>query len=66
MQPNSFTFVGLLNTCASMVALEEGFKCRCAHEQIIHRGLEVGCFCGGVVLVDMHAQCGSMEDAWSE
>jgi pentatricopeptide repeat protein len=34
-----------------MVALEEG---RCAHEQIIQSSL-----------VDMYAQCGSMEDAWS-
>ncbi len=46
MQPNSVTFMGLLNTCASMVTLEEGFKCRCAHEQIIHRGLESDVFVG--------------------
>jgi hypothetical protein len=32
VQPNSFTFVGVLNACASLVALEEG---RSVHEQII-------------------------------
>jgi len=29
--PESFTFVGMLNACASVVVLEEGW---CAHEQI--------------------------------
>jgi pentatricopeptide repeat protein len=29
VQPNSFTFVGVVNACASLVALEVG---RCAHE----------------------------------
>ncbi len=33
--PNSFTFVGVLNACASIVAIEEG---RCAHEQIMQSG----------------------------
>jgi len=61
VQPNSVTFVGLLNACASMVALEEG---RCAHEQIIQSGLELDVFVGNS-LVDMYAKCGSMEDAWS-
>ncbi len=32
MQPDTVTFVGVLNACASVVALEEG---RHAHEQII-------------------------------
>ncbi len=61
MQPDSFTFVGVLNACASVVALEEG---RCVHEQIIQSGLELDVFVGSS-LVDMYAKCGSMEDAWS-
>jgi pentatricopeptide repeat protein len=32
--PNPVTFVGMLNACASIVALE---VCRCAHEQIIQK-----------------------------
>jgi pentatricopeptide repeat protein len=58
--PNSVTFVGVLNACASVVALEEG---RCAHEQIIERGWDSDVFVGSS-LVDMYAKCGSMEDAW--
>ncbi len=37
MWPYSVTFVGVLNACASLVALEEG---RCVHEQIMQSGLE--------------------------
>ncbi len=59
VQPNIVTFVGVLNACASLVALEEG---RCAHEQIIQSGLESDVFVGSS-LVDMYAKCGSMEDA---
>jgi pentatricopeptide repeat protein len=58
--PNSFTFVGVLNACASIVALEEG---RCAHEQIMQSGWDSDFFVGSS-LVDMYAKCGSMEDAW--
>ncbi len=61
MQPDSVTFVAVLNACASMVALEEG---RHAHEQIIQSGLELDVFVGNS-LVDMYAKCGSMEDARS-
>jgi pentatricopeptide repeat protein len=61
VQPNSVTFVGVLNACASMVALEEG---RCAHEQIIQSCLELDVFVGNS-LDDMYAKSGSMEDAWS-
>ncbi len=38
VQPNSVTFVGVLNACASMIALEEG---RCVHQQIIQSGLSL-------------------------
>ncbi|CAK9253966.1 unnamed protein product [Sphagnum jensenii] len=61
VRPNSLTFVGVLNACASIVALEEG---RCAHEQIIECGWDSDVFVGSS-LVDMYAKCGSMEDAQS-
>jgi len=61
VQPNSVTFVGVLNACASVVALEEG---RCVHQQIIQSGLELDVFVGSS-LVDMYAKCGSMKDAWT-
>ncbi|CAK9210480.1 unnamed protein product [Sphagnum troendelagicum] len=60
VHPNAFTFVAVLNACASLVALEDG---RCAHEQIIQSGCESDVFVGSS-LVDMYAKCGSMEDAW--
>jgi pentatricopeptide repeat protein len=59
MQPDSVTFVGAVNACASLVALEEG---RCAHQQIIQSGWDSDVFVGSS-LVDMYAKCGSMEDA---
>jgi pentatricopeptide repeat protein len=58
-QPDSFTFVGALNACASVVALEEG---RSIHQQIIQSGCKSVTFVGNS-LVDMYAKCGSMEDA---
>ncbi len=61
MQPNSVTFVGALNACASVLALEKG---RCVHQQIIEHGLEPNIFVGSS-LVDMYAKCGNLEDAWS-
>jgi pentatricopeptide repeat protein len=61
VQPNSVTFVGVLNACASVVALEEG---RCVHQQIIQSGLELDGFLGSS-LVDMYAKCGSMKDGWN-
>ncbi len=61
VQPNSVTFVGVLNACASMIALEEG---RCVHQHIIRCGWDSDVFVGSS-LVDMYAKCGSMEDAWS-
>jgi pentatricopeptide repeat protein len=61
VDPNSVTFVELLNACASVLALEEG---GCVHHEIIQSGLELDVFVGSS-LVDMYAKCGSMEDAWS-
>ncbi|KAH9540911.1 hypothetical protein CY35_14G031200 [Sphagnum magellanicum] len=59
VRPNSVTFVGVLNACASMVAYEEG---RSVHEQIIQSGCESDVFVGSS-LVDMYTKCGSLEDA---
>jgi pentatricopeptide repeat protein len=58
--PDSFTFVAVLNACASVVAIEEG---RTAHEQIIQSGWDSYVKVGNC-LVDMYAKCGSMEDTW--
>jgi len=60
VQPDSVTFVGVLNACASLMALEKG---RLAHEQIIQSGCELDVFVGSS-LVDMYVKCGSMEEAW--
>jgi pentatricopeptide repeat protein len=54
------TFVGVLNACAGLAALEEG---RCAHEQVIQSGCESNAIVGSN-LVDRYAKCGSMEEAW--
>ncbi|KAH8965947.1 hypothetical protein BDL97_04G143100 [Sphagnum fallax] len=59
VKPCPVTFVGLLNACASVVALEEG---RCIHEEIIECGCELSVFVGSS-LIDMYAKCGSLEDA---
>jgi pentatricopeptide repeat protein len=59
VQPDSVTFMGVLNACASVAALEEG---RCVHEQIIESGWDSDVFVGSS-LVDMYAKCGSMDDA---
>ncbi|CAM6093772.1 unnamed protein product [Calypogeia fissa] len=60
VEPDTVTFVGALNACANVKALQEG---RRIHEQIIQRGLE---FRKNVAngLIDMYAKCGSIEDAW--
>ncbi|CAK9875983.1 unnamed protein product [Sphagnum jensenii] len=60
VEPNSFTFVGVLNACASLFALEEG---RCIHKQIIEYSCETNVFVGNS-LIDMYAKCGSMREAW--
>jgi pentatricopeptide repeat protein len=59
VQPDAVTYVGMLNACASIKALEEG---RHAHEQIIQSGCESDAFVGSS-LIDMYAKCGSMEEA---
>ncbi|CAM6065707.1 unnamed protein product [Sphagnum tenellum] len=59
VQPDPVTFVGMLNACASVAALEEG---RHIHEQIIQHGCEFDVFVGSS-LIDMYGKCGSVEDA---
>jgi len=59
VQSDSLTFVGVVNACASLVALEEG---RFAHKQIIQSGWDSDVFVGSSS-VDMYVKCGSMEDA---
>jgi pentatricopeptide repeat protein len=59
VQPNAITFVGVLNACASVVALEEG---RRVHQQIIECGWDSNFFVVNS-LIDMYAKCGSIEDA---
>jgi pentatricopeptide repeat protein len=59
-QPNPFTFVGVLNACASLQALEKG---RLVYEQIVQSGFESHVFVGNS-LVNMYAKLGSIEDAW--
>ncbi|CAK9264941.1 unnamed protein product [Sphagnum jensenii] len=61
VQPNAVTFKGVLNACASLMALEEG---RSVHQQMIQCACHLDAFVGSS-LVDMYAKCGSMEDAWS-
>jgi len=61
VKPNPVTFVGVLNACASLVALEEG---RRAHEQFIRSGFESNVFVRNC-LIDMYVKCGSMNDAWN-
>jgi pentatricopeptide repeat protein len=57
--PDTFTFVPVLNACASLGALKKG---RQVHEQIIQSGYEADVFVG-CSLIDMYAKCGSMDDA---
>jgi hypothetical protein len=54
-----FPFVGVLNACGSVAAIEEGI---CAREQIIQSGWDLDVFVGSS-LVEVYATCGSMEDA---
>jgi pentatricopeptide repeat protein len=59
VQPDPVTFVGVLNACASIGALEKG---RHVHEQIVRSGFRSNVFVD-TSLIDMYAKCGSIEDA---
>jgi len=58
---DSATFVAVLNTFGSVVAIEDS---RSAHEQIIQSGWDSNAFMENC-LVDMYAKCRSMEQAWN-
>jgi pentatricopeptide repeat protein len=58
VQPDPVTFVGVLNACTSIMALEES---RCIHEQIIKCGCQIDGFVRSS-LVDMYAKCVSMDN----
>ncbi|KAJ7536583.1 hypothetical protein O6H91_12G075300 [Diphasiastrum complanatum] len=59
MIPDSYTFVGVLNACASSMALDEG---RSIHSHITLRKYPLDLFVGSC-LVDMYIKCDSIEDA---
>eukprot|EP00250_Pteridium_aquilinum_P021030 c25013_g23_i2 orf=922-3630(-) len=56
---DDFTFVSVLNACASICALDEG---KCVYSQYVKTGYNVNIFVGSA-LVDMYAKCGHVEDA---
>ncbi|KAJ7542616.1 hypothetical protein O6H91_09G003200 [Diphasiastrum complanatum] len=59
VEPNRVTYVGVLNACASLGAIEEG---RLVHKQIIQSGLDSDLFVANC-LIDMYVKCGSVQDA---
>ncbi|KAJ7544282.1 hypothetical protein O6H91_09G072500 [Diphasiastrum complanatum] len=59
VKPDTLTFVGVLNACASIEVLEEGKR---IHRAIIQSGCQSDDFVGSA-LVDMYAKCRSIEDA---
>ncbi|CAK9214662.1 unnamed protein product [Sphagnum troendelagicum] len=64
LQPDTASFVGLLNACASLRALEEG---RRIHTYIMQTNCESNIYVSSslvdISLVDMYGKCGSVEDA---
>jgi len=60
VRPNKFTFVQVIKACAGLGRLEDG---RLVHEQLIQSGCESNVFLENS-MVDMYANCGSIEDAW--
>ena len=59
IQPNSFTFSGLLRACAHLNAFQSGKQ---LHGLVLKYGLETGVVVGSV-MVDIYFKCGQMEDA---
>ncbi|KAJ7541880.1 hypothetical protein O6H91_10G080800 [Diphasiastrum complanatum] len=59
VQPDKFTYVGLLKACASIAALEQGKQ---LHAAIIERGFESDVIVGNT-LIDMYAKSKCMKDA---
>lgn len=59
VQPNTYTFVGLLKACGSMANLEQG---RFIHAEAIRHGCDSDLYVR-TALVDMYGRCGSVVDA---
>eukprot|EP01018_Ginkgo_biloba_P008642 Gb_28779 [translate_table: standard] len=59
IQPNQYTFVSLLSSCADVASLEHGQE---IHEDIIRSGFQSDIFVGSALL-DMYAKCGSIANA---
>jgi len=59
VKQNPVNFIGVVNACASKLALDMG---RHVHEQIMKCGHESNIFVANS-LIDMYAKCGSIEDA---
>ncbi|KAK9125115.1 hypothetical protein Scep_013961 [Stephania cephalantha] len=58
-QPNSFTFGGLFNACATINSYEMGKQCHCL---ALKFGLETDMVVGSAI-IDMYSKCGVMSDA---
>ncbi|KAH9536424.1 hypothetical protein CY35_17G107900 [Sphagnum magellanicum] len=58
VDPNSVTFVGVLNACATVLAIEEG---RCVHQEVIQSGLELDDFVGSSLLDIIHGNVEMVE-----
>lgn len=59
LQPNHFTFAGVLTACTNLASVENGME---IHEQIIRSGFESNAFLTNAI-IDMYVKCGSLEFA---
>eukprot|EP01018_Ginkgo_biloba_P026293 Gb_12542 [translate_table: standard] len=59
IQPDQFTFSGILPICANLEALEHGKE---IHENIMRSDFQWNIFVG-TALLDMYVKCGSIDDA---
>jgi pentatricopeptide repeat protein len=59
VEADEFTYVSLLNACATMAMLEPGMR---AHDEIVAGSRELDVFVGNA-LIDMYAKCGRIMDA---
>ncbi|KAJ7551395.1 hypothetical protein O6H91_06G013300 [Diphasiastrum complanatum] len=61
VQPTGLTFVSVLNSCASLAALEQGKE---VYIDILESSTEVDIFVE-VALINMFSKCGSLDLAWT-
>jgi pentatricopeptide repeat protein len=59
IQPNQFTFAGVLPACANLASLELGAE---IHKEITRRGFHINVLVANA-LIDMYAKCGNIETA---